>query len=87
MTQATLVRLISELETLEPEELQQLSQAIQVRLQTTNEADRLANFYNSLLASGLVRQIKQTSSQPQIKRALIEMQGKPISETIIEERR
>jgi hypothetical protein len=87
MTQSTLVKLLSQIETLEREELQQLSQAIQTRLQPTDEADKLRAFYNSLLSSGLIRQLKQRSVAQQIKRSLIEVQGKPISTTIIEERR
>lgn len=92
MTQSTLVKLLSQLETLEPKELQELSQAIQIRLQfqSTNEVDKLAKFYDSLLNSGLVLHLKQTSSQQQVqhsfKRPLVEVQGKPISTTIIEER-
>lgn len=45
----------------------------------------LAKFYDSLLSSGLVSHLKQTVPK-QIKRPLIEIQGKPISSTIIEER-
>lgn len=90
MTQSTLVKLLSQIETLEPKELEELSQAIQIRLQATNEVDKLAKFYDSLLSSGLVRHLKQASTQQQVKhhfnRPLIEVQGKPISTTIIEER-
>lgn len=50
------------------------------------EANRLA-FHRALLASGLVRQIKQPSRYQQSERQLIQVQGKPISETIIGERR
>jgi tetratricopeptide (TPR) repeat protein len=54
--------------------------------QTSEENKRLA-FHQALLASGLVKQIKQPSRNPQSVRQLIQVQGKPISETIIEERR
>jgi len=47
---------------------------------------KLAKLYDSLLSSGLVRQLKQTVSR-QVKYPLIEVQGEPISATIIEERR
>ncbi len=90
MTQSTLVKLLSQLETLEPKELQELSQAVQIRLQAVKEVDKLTKFYDSLLSSGLVRHLKPTSTPQQIKhpvnRSLIEVQGKPISTTIIEER-
>jgi hypothetical protein len=87
MTQATFVKLISQLEVLEIDELQMLSQAIQLRLNTVDESGKLAGFYSSLLSSGLVRNIKPIYSQQQSRQALITIQGNPISQTIIEDRR
>ncbi len=87
MTQSTFVKLLSQLDTLEPNELQKLSQAIQIRLQaTTDEAHRIEKLYDSLLSSGLVLQRKLPSPQQKIKQPLIEIQGNPLSMTIIEER-
>ena len=51
------------------------------------EDQRLASFYQALLASGLVTRIKQPSRDQAFERPLIQIQGKPLSETIIEERR
>ncbi|WP_409867265.1 hypothetical protein [Microcystis sp.] len=51
------------------------------------EAEKQAVFHQSLLDAGLVKQIKRPSSQPITERRLIKIEGKPISETIIEERR
>ncbi|MEG4805708.1 hypothetical protein QUB63_34600 [Microcoleus sp. ARI1-B5] len=45
------------------------------------------NFTPALLTSGLVKKIKHSSWNQQIERRLIQVQGKPVSETIIEERR
>jgi hypothetical protein len=87
MTQAALVKLISQLEVLEIEELQKLSQAIQIRLNTVDESDKLAGFYNSLLASGLVSHIKPSYSQQKPRLSLIATLDGPISQTIIEDRR
>lgn len=87
MTQATLVKLISQLEALEIEELQKLSQAINVRLNTVDESVKLAVFYSSLLTSGLVSHIKPICSERQPRLPLISIQGNPISQTIIEDRR
>ena len=87
MTQATLVKLISQLEVLEIEELQKLSQAIKVRLNTVDESDKLAGFYSSLLTSGLVSHVKPIYSKQQPRLSLIAIQGNPISQTIIEDRR
>lgn len=86
MTQATLVKLISQLEVLEVDELQKLSQAIKVRLSTVDESSKLDSFYSSLLTSGLVSRVKQICSQ-QSRLSLITIQGDPISQTIIEDRR
>lgn len=87
MTQATLVKLISQLEVLEIEELQKLSLAIKVRLSKVDESDKLAGFYSSLLTSGLVTHIKPIYSQQQPRLSLIAIQGDPVSQTIIEDRR
>lgn len=87
MTQATLVKLISQLEVLEIEELQKLSLAIKVRLNTVNESDKLAGFYSSLLTSGLVSHVKPICAKQQPRLSLIAIQGNPISQTIIENRR
>lgn len=87
MTQATLAKLIGQLEVLEIEELQKLSQAIKVRLDTVDESDKLAGFYSSLLTSGLLSHIKPIYSEPQPRLSLISIQGNPISQTIIEDRR
>lgn len=86
MTLTTLTQIINQLDFLETDELKQLNQAIQVRLTPVRELNKLAAFYDSLLTSGLVQQIKYPSSN-QIKRQLVKVQGKSLSETIIEERR
>ena len=87
MAQATLNQILAQLETLELEELQQLNQAIQRYLAEKEETTKRPTFHKALLASGLVKQLKQPSYTRQIERQLIQVQGKPVSETIIEERR
>ena len=87
MTQTTLIKLISQLEVLEIEELQKLRLAIDIRLNVVDDSDRLAGFYSSLLTSGLVNHIKPIYSQQQPRLSLISIQGDPISQTIIEDRR
>jgi Putative addiction module component len=78
--------LLSQIETLETEELQQLQQSIQSRLAQHQTAQQ-AGFLQTLLASGLTQQIKYPASHPSTERRLAEIQGKPLSETILEERR
>lgn len=87
MTQAILNQILNQLEALEPEELQELNQAIQKYLVTKDKDTVETKFHQALLTSGLIKQLKESSSTQQTKRRLIQIQGKPISETIIEERR
>jgi hypothetical protein len=86
MTQVIVNQILEQLETLGTEELQQLQQSIQSRLAQHQTAPK-AGFLQMLLASGLTQQIKYPPSHQSIKRRLVEIQGKPLSETILEERR
>jgi Putative addiction module component len=79
-------QLLSQIETLETGELQQLQQSIQSRLAQHQTAPQ-ADFIQTLQDSGLTQQIKYPTSQQSIERRLVEVQGKPLSETILEERR
>ena len=87
MAQATLTQILAQLKTLELEELQQLNQAIKKHIADKEETAKRATFHQALLASGLVKQLKQPSNSQPTERRLIQVQGKPVSETIIEERR
>jgi hypothetical protein len=78
--------LLSQIEMLETEELQKLQQSIQSRL-TQHQTAPQADFLQTLLASGLTQRIKYPNSHQSIERRLVEVQGKPLSETILEERR
>lgn len=87
MAQATLNQILSQLETLELEELHQLNQTIQKRLANKEEIAKLRAFHQALLDSGLIKQFKFPLYEPISERRLIQVEGKPVSETIIEERR
>lgn len=87
MAQATLDQILAHIKTLELEELQQLNQAIQRYLADKAETAKRATFHKALLTSGLVKQLKQSSCTRQTERRLVQVQGKLVSETIIEERR
>jgi uncharacterized protein involved in exopolysaccharide biosynthesis len=87
VAQATLYQILDQLPTLEVDELRQLNQAVQERLAPQEQAQKREAFHQALLASGLVRQIKPPRRADDSPRRLIEVQGKPVSETIIEERR
>ncbi|MEQ8385303.1 MAG: hypothetical protein RH949_23375 [Coleofasciculus sp. A1-SPW-01] len=87
MPQTILNQILNQLEMLESEELQQLNLAIQKHLTDKEVAEQRTKFHQALLTSGLVKQVKDASNHQQIERRLIQVQDKPISETIIEERR
>jgi tetratricopeptide (TPR) repeat protein len=74
------------LEALEQKNKAMLEELNEHKQTSEEEANRLA-FHRALLASGLVRQIKQPPRSQPSERQLIQVQGKPVSETIIEERR
>ncbi|MEH2159717.1 MAG: hypothetical protein V7K38_01425 [Nostoc sp.] len=87
MALVTLQQIIKQLETLEIEELQQLNQTIQQYLADKEETVKQAAFHQALIDSGFVKQIKHPVYEPVTERRLIHVEGKPVSETIIEERR
>ncbi len=87
MEQAILNQIIERLQMLDMDELHQLNQAIQTHLADKQKATLQTKFHQALLNSGLVKQVKQPSYSRQTERRLIQVQGKPVSETIIEERR
>ena len=55
-------------------------------LKAQDEADKLAVFHQVLLSQGLVKEVKKPHVPVPIERHLVEIKGKPVSETIIEER-
>ncbi|MBW4479353.1 MAG: hypothetical protein KME54_21485 [Tolypothrix brevis GSE-NOS-MK-07-07A] len=83
----TLNQIIKQLETLEIKELQQLNHTIQKYLADKEEIVKQAAFHQALIDSGLVKQIKHPAYQPITQRQLVYVEGKPVSESIIEERR
>jgi dTDP-glucose pyrophosphorylase len=56
-------------------------------LKEQDEADKLEVFHQVLLSKGLVKEMKNPPVTRTIKRQLIEVKGKPVSQTIIEERK
>ena len=56
-------------------------------LKAQDEADKLEIFHQVLLSKGLVKEVKNPSVTDAIERQLIEVKGKPVSQTNIEERK
>ncbi|MBD2505941.1 hypothetical protein H6G91_01410 [Nostoc muscorum FACHB-395] len=80
-------QILKQIETLELKELQQLNQTIEKYLADNEETLKQAAFHQALIDSGLVKQIKHPTYESLTERRLIHAEGKPISESIIEERR
>lgn len=55
-------------------------------LKAQDEVDKLEVFHQVLLSQGLVKEVKKPHATDTTERQLIEIKGKPVSETIIEER-
>lgn len=84
MSNMTLDKIMDVVQTLTPDEQRQLRAQIDQRLA---QHDQMKGFHQSLLASGLVTRIKPPRAGAGGPRRLIEVQGKPLSESIMEERR
>jgi hypothetical protein len=87
MAQLQLQEILSQLNQMDVEDLKQLNQAIEKCLETKQEINNQTAFHQALLNSGLVKQIKLYSSHTSTQQQLIQVEGKPLSETIVEERR
>ena len=87
MAQATLSQILDQLSNLEVDELRQLDQAVHERLAPRETTEAREAFHQALIAGGIVKRIKPARRADASPRRLIQAQGKPVSETIIEERR
>jgi hypothetical protein len=87
MAQATLERILKEINTLEPEELLQVQQAVQARLAPAGYAPAEEGVFQQMLKVGLLTEIKPPRTDRQAVSPLVDIQGRPLSETIRKERR
>ncbi|BAY29706.1 hypothetical protein NIES2107_15500 [Nostoc carneum NIES-2107] len=87
MAKIILNQIIEQLKSLEMEELEQLHQTVEKYIANREETVKQAAFHKALIDGGLVKQIKHPLYEAITERRLIQTEGKPISETIIEERR
>jgi len=87
MTKATLDRIVEEIKTLAPDERQQLREMLDAMMVPAGEKDKRKALHQALRTAGLVTQIRQPRATDTPHRRRIEVQGKPVSETILEERR
>ena len=87
MAKATLDRIVEEIKTLAPDEWRQLREMLEVMMMPTEEEGKRKALHQALRAAGLITQVRQPRATDTLHRQRIEVQGKPVSETIIEERR
>ncbi len=87
MAKATLDRIVEEIKALAPDERWQLREMLDAMMVPTGEEDKHKALHQALRAVGLVTQVRQPRATDTLHRRRIEVQGKPVSETIIEERR
>jgi hypothetical protein len=86
MAQATLERIMQELKTLGPDELREIERAARSLLGPAGSTEE-GQFLQSLQDSGLLNEIKRPTGTVASNRPLVSIQGKGLSDTIIEERR
>ena len=75
--------IVEAIKTLSPTDRHHLRKLLRAR----DEADKLEIFHQVLLSQGLVKEVKKPHVPATIERQLIEVKGKPVSETIIEARK
>ncbi len=89
MADVTLEKVLEEVKALPAEEQRQLRESLDTLLDSGAPASIEDQLEQRLFEAGLLSEIKAQSEAlpPRQNRKLIEVQGKPVSETIIEERR
>ena len=86
MSQASLKSILQQLKTLTEDELRRIEQAVTDRLASRAGLSQREAVYAALKANGLVAEIKQLKS-PRQPPPLVSVEGRAVSQTIIEERR
>ena len=80
--------LIESIKTLSPSDRQHLQKVLgEMSAEEQDQTAKVSAFHRSLLTAGLVTEIKTPRRTKTTDRQLIEISGKPLSKTIIEERR
>jgi hypothetical protein len=87
MAQATLIRVLADISDLELSELRSVEHAIQARLELAGYTPEEWQAMQTLVDAGLMKEIKPRCTQRTIEFTPVPIQGKPLSETIVEERR
>jgi hypothetical protein len=87
MAQAALNRVLQGIRALELDELRSVERAIKDRLETAGYTPEEWKAMQSLVDAGLMKEIRPRLKEPTVLFTPVAIQGRPLSETIIEERR
>ena len=87
MSQTTLERVLEDVRTLEIKELEKVGLAVRNRLEIVGYSLQEWNAMQSLVRSGVLKEIKPRYLPSTVDFTPIEIIGEPLSETIIAERR
>lgn len=87
MAQETLTRIFEDIRTLENDELRQVKLVIDEQLRPTTRGSQDEEVLQAMLQAGLISEIKRPDRSPKPLRSPVPIAGKPLSETIVEERR
>jgi hypothetical protein len=87
MADSSLAQTLELIQELNDEELRQVQEAVRKRLQPQDEAAAEEAFLQSLLEKGIITEIRRPGPEANRERVLVPIQGEPLSETIIRERR
>lgn len=87
MSQMVLNQVLTQISVLNRDELLQVDQAVRVRLDNPSDVVPIDAFHRALLASGLVKAIKPPVTLDDANWDPVPVEGTPVSQTIIEERR
>lgn len=87
MAKTTLEHIVEEIKSLAADEQWQLREILDAMLVPTEEEAKRQALHQALRAAGLITQVRQPRAIDLSPRQRIYVQGKPVSETIIEERR
>lgn len=89
MTQSEFSHLLSSVHTLTPEQLRQLRKELDSKLAAATEEAAAEDLQRRLVDAGVLSEVKPpiTDLTPYRNRRAVAVQGEPVSETIIRERR
>ena len=87
MAEITLERILQGIKTLEPAELLRVQQAVQTQLASTGYSPEEERVLQEMLKVGLLTEIKPRRIDRPAVYPLVPIQGQPLLETILEERR